>query len=132
MPEWGAYLIIGLAALGAIFGVGKWVGAVNSDRASLKQFMDEVRKDIKEILQRLPAKVVTGRSPVQLTDLGKRVSECLDASSIVQGLAPKLIDLVAGKPDYEVQEICFSYIEEEYEPPPEVETARRSRPEMCL
>ena len=125
MPEWGAYLIIGLAALGAIFGVGKWVGAVNADRISFKTFMNEVRKDIKEILQRLPAKVVTGQSPVRLTDLGKRVSECLDAPSIVRGLASELIDRVAGKPDYEVQEMCFSYIDEEYTPPPEVETVVR-------
>ena len=87
--------------------------------------MDEVRRDIKEILQRLPAKAVTGQSPVQLTDLGRKVSECLDAPSIVQKLASVLVTRVADKPDYEVQEICFRYVAEEYTPPAEVETAIR-------
>ena len=34
------------AALGAVIKVGMWLGAVNTDRTSFKQFMDEVRANI--------------------------------------------------------------------------------------
>ena len=59
---------------GLIFGIGAWVGAVNADRRSFKEFMTEVRDDLNKILARLPPRVFAGESPIELTDLGKNIS----------------------------------------------------------
>lgn len=65
---------IALGIAGLIFGIGAWVGAVNADRRSFKEFMTEVRDDLKKILARLPPRVFAGESPIELTDLGKNIS----------------------------------------------------------
>ena len=51
---------IALGIAGLIFGIGAWVGAVNADRRSFKEFMTEVRDDLKKILARLPPRVKDG------------------------------------------------------------------------
>ena len=130
MPPWAnnpaLWIVAGLAVVGAIFAVGKWAGAVNSDRDSFKEFMAEVRDDIKEILGRLPPRTVAGASPLTLTDLGRRVSQRLGASAIARDLAPLLHGAAAGQSEYDIQAMCFSYIEDKYEPPPEVEALIRA------
>ena len=82
MNEWFANPLFWIASLsllsvaaGAIFAFGRWKGRVDSDRASFKEFMTEVRNDIKEILRRLPSLTVDAHSPLRLADLGKPISE---------------------------------------------------------
>lgn len=96
-------VILVLIALGTlIFKVGKWVGSVNSDSATFKDFINEVRDDIKKILDRLPAKAVASGSPIRLTDLGKRVSEKIDAKNLAEEHAHKVFDKVKDNPPYEI------------------------------
>ena len=124
MNEWLAspqFWVLLFAAVGTIFGFGLWKGRVDSDRASFKEFMKEVRNDIKEILRRLPSHTLAGSSPLRLTDLGKSISERLDAPALAQDLAPLLQQRIKGKTPYEIQEMCFDYIRHEYKPPDEVE-----------
>ena len=118
---WIAFLSLLSVAAGAIFAFGQWKGKVDSDRASFKGFMTEVRNDIKEILGRLPSHTLTGSSPLRLTDLGRTISERLDAPALAQDLAPFLQERIKGKTPYEIQEMCFDYIRHEYKPPDEVE-----------
>ena len=108
--------------VGGAFAFGTWKGKVDSDRASFKEFMNEVRDDIKEMLGRLPSPTVTDASPLQLTDCGKSISERLGAADLAQGLAPLLQAQIEGKTPYEIQERCFDYVRHEYEPPEDVET----------
>ena len=125
MNEWLAspqFWVLLFAAVGTIFGFGLWKGRVDSDRASFKEFMKEVRNDIKEILRRLPSHTLAGSSPLRLTDLGKSISERLDAPALAQDLAPHLQERIKGKAPYEIQEMCFDYIRHEYMPPDAVET----------
>ena len=82
MNEWFANPLFWIASLsllsvaaGAIFAFGQWKGRVDSDRVSFKEFMTEVRNDIKEILRRLPSPTVDAHSPLRLADLGKPISE---------------------------------------------------------
>ena len=105
----------------ALVGIGIWVGAVNGDRAAFKTFMDEVRRDIKEILQRLPPVAVTRDSPLRLTELGLGISEELGAQTIAEELARGLRERAQDLPAYDVQEMCFTYIQDEYSPPIEVD-----------
>ena len=51
-----------VSIIGVIFGIGTWVGAVNTDRKSFKAFMTEVRNDLKKILSRLPPRSVRRRN----------------------------------------------------------------------
>lgn len=80
MPTWLIVTSVVAAAV-LLVGVGKWVGGVNADRKHLKQdtardrkaFAEatkEIRRDIREILWRLPPAPVPGSSPLQLTNRG--------------------------------------------------------------
>ena len=107
-------VIIVLIAIGTgIFKTGKWVGSVNSDSATFKDFINEVRDDIKKILDRLPAKVVASGSPIRLTDLGNQVSEKIDAKNLAGEHAQKVFNKVKDSAPYEIQEYCMEYVKEE-------------------
>ena len=119
LTVWVAFL---LPLIGAIFVLGQWKGKVDSDRASFKEFMKEVRNDIKEMLRRLPSHTLAGGSPLQLTNLGRSISERLGAAALAQDMAPLLQAQIKEKKPYEIQEKCFDYVRHEYEPPDEVES----------
>ena len=63
-----------VAVIGLVFAVGIWKGKVDSDRTNFKDFMKEVRDDIKTILSRLQTPEATRSSPLRLTDFGKDLS----------------------------------------------------------
>ncbi len=113
-----AYLAV-LAIGGLIFAVGRWVGAVNSDRESLKDLMAEVRKDIKEILSRLPSNVVANDSPLRLTKLGRQASAAIGARALARDLAQELLSQVAGKRPHEIFRLCTAYVDDTFEPTPD-------------
>ena len=60
---WVVFLSLLSVAAGAIFAFGQWKGKVDSDRTLFKEFMTEIRNDIKEILRRLPPPAVDANSP---------------------------------------------------------------------
>lgn len=98
---------------------GEWEGSVNTRIETLEKFMDEVRSDVKKIqenitkiFERLPVKTVSGDSPLQLTDLGIKISEKIKASEWAKQTASKLIPLVKNKDPYEVQELCLNAVKE--------------------
>ena len=119
---WVAVLSLLSVAAGAIFAFGLWKGRVDSDRASFKEFMKEVRDDIKQILGRLPSHTLTGGSPLQLTSLGGSISKRIGAAALAQDLVPFLQPQTEGRTPYEIQEKCFDYVRHKYEPPDEVES----------
>ena len=103
------------------FRFGKWKGEVDSDRTSFGAFMVEIRDDIKRILERLPPQVEAAGSPIRLTELGRKVSAELGAVELAQGLADGLRPRVEGKEEYDIQETCLHFAENEYEPDPGVD-----------
>ena len=103
-----------------IFGIGVWVGAVNTDRRSFKEFMTEVRDDLKKMLSRLPPRVYAGDSPIELTELGRNISTRLNGKEWAEEHAAILREEIKGKEPYEVQGICFGYAKE-YEPSQDME-----------
>ena len=128
ISQWLANPLVWIGVVALVFGIGKWVGNVNSDRKSFKEFMNEVRDDIKKTLDRLPPPLpVTAGSPLALTDLGRKISERLSAGTLADSLVPILRERTSGKDPYEIQELCFAYVRGEYEPPQELEVLIR----MC-
>lgn len=85
-----------------IFGIGVWVGAVNADRRSFKEFMTEVRDDLKKVLSRLPPRVYAGDSPIELTDLGRNISTRLNGKEWAEEHATNLREKIKGREPYEV------------------------------
>ena len=102
-----------IAVLTLVFKIGDWKGHVDSDREAFKKFIEEIRNDIKKILERLPASTTSGSSPLQLTELGKSISEELKAFDWAKQIAPELIRRVKGKHPYEIQEFCLDYVTRE-------------------
>ena len=106
--------ILVVIAIGGVFwAAASWYGSVNSDRSSFKEFMNEVRDDIKKILQRLPAPTVASSSPMTLTDFGKEIAEELGAKTWAEGLAPNVLEEIKGKRPFEVDEFAEDYVQKE-------------------
>lgn len=100
----------------ALIFVGRWVGAVNSDRTSFHTFTGEVRDDIKEILSRLSSPPpVSRQSPVQLTEFGKTISETVSATEWARKAATHLVETVRDKEEFEIYEACIDHVSESFE-----------------
>ena len=93
-----------------------WKGGVDQHRneinSTLRDFMAEIRDDIKTILGRLPSPSVAGGSPLRLTDLGRQISRTLELSEWADRTAAQLRDEAINKSAYEIQEFCFRYVRE--------------------
>ena len=105
-----------LAVMALIFKFGSWYGEVNSDRKKFNEFMDEIRKDreeirrdIQDILSRLPSPSTVSDSPIHLTELGERISKDIGAKVWAEETARELIEQIQGKTRYEVQMLSFEY-----------------------
>ena len=120
MEDW-QIVLVAVAALGIVGGgltaalrIGKWVGAVNTDRISFKDFMNEIRVDIKEILKRLPPATVGSESPIQLTDLGRTISQSLGVSDWAAEQALLLVEDARGKQEYEVHDLSLEHVQKRF------------------
>ncbi len=71
----GISVTVTLALITFAYKYGKWQGEVDSDRKRISKFIEEIRKDVKDLLGRLPPSPTTSASPIQLTDLGERISK---------------------------------------------------------
>lgn len=100
-----------VAAVAAIAGIFYWAGSVRTDVNTLKKAIEEIRTDIKEILSKLSPNPTTGSSsPLELTDLGKDISEEIQALQWAKETAPALVNEVADKHPYEIQTFCLGYV----------------------
>ncbi len=138
-----AWLVLA-AFVGLVFAVGRWVGEVNSDRKSFKEFMAETRRQlgeiqgqlaevhrqfaevhrqlaevhrqIGEIFGRLPSEAIAGTSPLRLTELGKRVSEAIDGRELAVELAQGLLPQAEGKRPHQIARLCSDYVNDTFKP----------------
>ncbi len=112
--DWGIetwMVIIGLALAGLVIRLAVWYGAVNSDRKNFKEFMEEIREDIKAILSRLPPSPVASGSPLHLTEFGEKISKEIGAEHWPEDVAPSLLNKVGGKEPFEIDRFCVDYVE---------------------
>ena len=110
-----------IAVAGLVFGVGKWVGSVNTDRNSLKdnakedrtsfrELAREIREDIKKILGRLSPVPVTSNSPLELTDFGRKLSNDLKAEEWAINIAQEIVFDVADQQPFQIDEYAEKYV----------------------
>ncbi|MCY3826306.1 MAG: hypothetical protein OXG10_02835 [Candidatus Dadabacteria bacterium] len=108
-----------IAALGVLYGlglfifkVGGWHNSVNTDRENFKEFMEEVRKDLKELIKKVS--VISGtldaKSPVELNKTGQTISKELNVPSWARETAPDFVAQLKGKQPYQIQEFSFDCV----------------------
>ena len=120
-------VLVGLGVIGILWKAAAWYGAVNQDRRTLKEtadtdrttfkeFMEEIRADIKKILQALPPpRTAVGASPAQLTEFGERVAAKVDAHAWAAMESQSILDdatLVSMEP-YLIEAFCERYVAEQ-------------------
>ena len=105
-------ITVAIAVVSVLVAIGIWVGSVNSDRSKFNEFMKEVRDDIKKILGRLPPLAVASNSPLRLTEFGEAIAKQTNAEEWSEQIAPELAKEVESKQPYEIQELCFNYVQE--------------------
>lgn len=102
-----------------------WTGKVDEHMSSVTTFMDEIRKSIGQILQRLPPVPVASGSALPLTDFGRSISDDLSAKKWVKQIAPALVSKVSDLTEYEVYEFCVKFVKNEFKPNEEQEARLR-------
>ena len=120
MEDWlNTPAIIGalVAAVGSLIGIGMWIGSVNSDRSSFKEFTQEVRDNIKKIRENieriflsLPPSPIEFSSPIELTEYGEGLSEKLRARDWASRVAPTIQTNVSGKEPFRIDEYCKGHV----------------------
>ena len=90
-----------------------WSKEVDKDRRVFKDFMREVRKDIKNILSILGSKnpVSGSASPLKLTEFGESISAKINGKEWAERLSQSegLRSSLEGKSNYDIQEGCIQY-----------------------
>ena len=105
----GISITLMIAVITGAYNFGVWKGKLDNDRTSFKEFMSEVRADIKLILTRLPPTPTTSESPIRLTDLGERISNSIDAKYWAIKKAQELVDKTKDMDSFEIQDFSFNY-----------------------
>ena len=148
MYEWllaNIFLIVGgFTVIGTIFAIGNWVGVVNSDRKSFKEFITAVNerinnvdekinkvneginkvsekinnlnKKVDEIINRLPPNQIVHRDkPIKLTSFGAEISNSLSAKVWAESQVPNLFEDIKEMQPFEISEKCEKYVEAKFE-----------------
>ena len=91
--------------------VDNFRGAVDDFKETVNRFMDEIRSDIKHILERLPfPPTIQSGSPTTLTELGGKVAEEIKVDEWIPGYAQRNKDKFQRlKHPYDIQEECLRH-----------------------
>lgn len=105
-------LVVGVAI--ASWKISGWKTKVDSTSSELKDFIKEIREDIKSILGRMRTPVESG-SPLVLNDLGKKIASEIEADKWMVQIAVDIHErLEDDKDPYEIQEKSFEYAQKSF------------------
>lgn len=122
-PRWVVLLVLGLGSL--VFFLGRWVRHVNSNLRKFREFMDEMREDIKKILSRLPVYLVSQDGPLRLNELGEEMASKLGLAKWARANAKRHSIAVQNLKPFEIQDYCYELLNNRFSPTPDQETAIR-------
>ncbi|MCY3878844.1 MAG: hypothetical protein OXF74_06660 [Rhodobacteraceae bacterium] len=108
-PWWVALGLIVSLGYG-FFRASKWFGTTDNRLDALERRVETIGEDTKRIFDRLPTPTVEGRSPIQLTEFGTKISTAAGVKTWAADHAPNLADQVSGKSEFEVFETCVAYV----------------------
>ena len=138
IPPW-IWVTVVFTGVGIILAIGKWIGNVNTDRKSFKEFMKGVEKKIEKINDKFDDKfekindkfddkfekindklekifhllhnepIEKRTSPISLTDYGQKLSQEISASEISDMELTNATEQVKDCNAYQIQEYCFEF-----------------------
>ena len=113
----------------ALVGVGIWVGKVNERTSAVSNVVIDIRNELRillqkveQVLHRVDGGVARG-SPLQLTEVGRSMSEALGSTAWAEAKAFDLSEQVRGMGPYDVQEFSKKFVTDVFEPDAEMESA---------
>ena len=111
-----ALVLLGLAILSGGVSLIIWYANVNSDRASFRVFVNEVKGDIKKILWALDptTRPVERGSAIRLSEYGKKVRTEINADEAIKPVVAKIAEKVKGYTFYAIQEECLRYARQDF------------------
>ena len=92
---------------------------IRGDIAENREFSRKTSHDvegIKAVLGQLPSTAISDNSPLHLTDMGESISATLQAREWAERTAATLGERVKGKRPYEIQDLSFEYVKNEFKP----------------
>jgi len=112
------YLAI-IAVAVVVFSIGVWVGSVNTKPSRFLEFMDTVNGKPGRNIAALGRTGIASGRPIALTELGRSISEGLDAETWAQNTVRGLHDRVAEaefSEPFEFHEMAEAFVTKEFEP----------------
>lgn len=109
--------------------IRKDIRDIRGNIAENREFSRKISQDvegIKATLGQLPSTAVSDSSPLHLTDMGESISAALQARKWAERTAAALGERVKGKRPYEIQDLSFEYVKNEFEPTEEQEVEIRT------
>ena len=122
----------------ALVGVGIWVGKVNERTSAVSNVMIEIRNELRTIVQKVEQVLlrvdcgVARGSPLQLTEVGKSMSETLGSTAWAEAKALDLFEQARGMGPYDVQEFSKKFVTDEFKPDAEMESAIDAEMESAI
>ena len=105
-----AVLFFGILILLALtWWVATWRARDNADHQTLAEFAKEIRRDIKTILNLLPAQTIQPGSPTTLTTLGEEIAQEIQIAQWIPEYAQNNLSAVRGANPYEIQKVCMHH-----------------------
>ena len=102
-----------ITIFGAVVAFGRWTGKVDATLDEFKRFAKDIRDRIDTILLRLPPTPgVAGKSPLQLTDLGERMADFINAKTWANQAATIALHEIVGMQPFEVDLFSRRYVRE--------------------
>ncbi len=112
VTPWWVIAGVVVAVVIAVVRVSRWTGRVDARLDALASAVADIRKTIGDILERLaPPPAVQASSPIRLTNFGERISATVKARNWANTHALNLTEQATGKLEWEVFELCVSYVE---------------------
>ena len=100
---------IAIGIISAIFGIGVWVGRINTRVSSNSAALEKINDNLLKIFDRLPSVTVVGASPKKLTELGEQIAREVDAYNWAKRAVTYLSQDVLNMEDYEIYDWCVHY-----------------------
>ena len=94
----------------AIWRMSSWKTSIAIRLYFLEEATKEFREDIKKLFTGVNPAPIAGKSPVQLTEYGKKMSRTVNAEQWAAQEASKIVEDAKGREEFEIYDLCIEYV----------------------
>ena len=110
----GVGVAVGLVAISGLLKLFYWKGTVDTSLSGVKDTLSEIKTDIGKIFDLfMQSGVTSSNSPISLNDLGRTISEELNARKWAEDKTGNLVELLRDEQPYTIQSMCFDFAGED-------------------